>query len=205
GWDWVVAFAVMTAAIASTQTTIIPASRTALSMARRHAFPHAFAHIHHRFHTPDVSTWWVAVIASAWYVVLNLISENALFDSLTALSLVIAFYYSLTGIACAIYYRRHLKESAKNFFLIGVGPVVGALLLLWLLVESIRDMSDPANSYSGQAWVGVAPPLVIGLLIFGVGIILMFVWRAQNKVFWNEQPGVVPPHLLDEHESGRPS
>lgn len=117
----------------------------------------------------------------------------------------IAFYYALTGIACAIYYRRHLMESAKNFFLIGVGPVVGALLLLWLLVESIRDMSDPANSYSGQAWFGVGPPLVIGLLIFGVGIILMFVWRAQNKVFWNEQPGVVPPHLVDEQERGRPS
>ena len=75
GWDWVVAFAVMTAAIASTQTTIIPASRTALSMARRHAFPHMFAHIHHRFHTPDISTWWVAVIASVWYVVLNLIAR----------------------------------------------------------------------------------------------------------------------------------
>ena len=39
GWDWVVFFAVATSAIASTQTTIIPASRTGLSMARRHALP----------------------------------------------------------------------------------------------------------------------------------------------------------------------
>ena len=43
---------------------------------------------------------------SAWYVLISLISENALFDSITALSLLIAFYYSLTGIACAVYYRR---------------------------------------------------------------------------------------------------
>ena len=42
GWDWVLLFAVATSAIASTQTTIIPASRTGLSMARRHALPHTF-------------------------------------------------------------------------------------------------------------------------------------------------------------------
>ncbi len=153
-WDWILLFSVTTSAIASTQTTIIPASRTALSMARRRALPHTFAHIHPRFRTPDVSTWWVAVIASVWYVAINLVSENALFDSLTALSLLIAFYYALTGIACAVYYRRHLTESIGNFFLIGVGPVVGAGLLVWLLVESIRDMSDAANSYSGQTWLG---------------------------------------------------
>ena len=150
GWDWVVLLAVATSAIASTQTTIIPASRTGLSMARRHALPARFGHIHPRFRTPDVSTWWVAVIAIVWYLVLYQISENALFDSLTALSLLIAFYYALTGVACAIYYRRQLTESAQNFLLIGVGPVVGAVLLIWLLVQSVRDIADPANSYTGS-------------------------------------------------------
>ena len=112
GWDWVVYLAVATSAIASTQTTIIPASRTGLSMARRAALPRRLSHIHPRFRTPDVSTWTVAGIAIAWYLVVSTISENALFDSLTALSLLIAFYYALTGIACAVYYRRHLTESS---------------------------------------------------------------------------------------------
>ena len=155
GWSWVVLLAVSTSAIASTQTTIIPASRTGLSMARRHAMPKAMGHINPRFRTPDVSTWTVAVIAIVWYLVIDAISENALFDSLTALSLLIAFYYGLTGLACAIYYRRELTKSAKNFILIGVGPVVGAILLFWLLMESIIDMSDPENSYTGVAWLGV--------------------------------------------------
>ena len=39
GWDWIVLLAVSTSALASTQTTIIPASRTGLSMARRAALP----------------------------------------------------------------------------------------------------------------------------------------------------------------------
>lgn len=205
GWDWVVLFSVMTSAIASTQTTIIPASRTALSMARRQALPHTFAHIHHRFQTPDVSTWWVAVIASTWYVVVNLISENALFDSLSALSLMIAFYYALAGIACAVYFRHHLTQSVKNLLLIGVGPVIGAILLLSLFVASIIDMADPANSYTGAAWFGVGPPLVIGLLTFVAGLVLMFLWRAQDDTFWQEKAGAVDPALVNGLSRGTQS
>jgi amino acid transporter len=190
GWDWVVLVAVATAAIASTQTTILPASRTGLSMARRHALPRRFGHISPRHRTPDVSTWWVGIIASIWFVLVSLISENALFDSITALSLLIAFYYALTGIACAVYHRRQLTRSVRSFLLIGVGPVVGSLLLIWLLALSIRDLADPENSYTEQAWLGVGPPLVIGVAIFVIGIVLMLVWRSRDKRFWDERPSV---------------
>ena len=190
GWDWVVLLAVATAAIASTQTTILPASRTGLSMARRHALPRRFGHISPRHRTPDVSTWWVGIIASVWFVLVSLVSENALFDSITALSLLIAFYYALTGIACAVYHRRLLTRSVRTFLLIGVGPLIGSLLLIWLLALSIRDLADPENSYTEQAWLGVGPPLVIGVGIFLVGIVLMLVWRTRDKRFWAERPSV---------------
>ncbi|MFD0003817.1 APC family permease [Streptomyces sp. NPDC127178] len=196
GWDWVVLLAVSTSGLASTQTTIIPASRTALSMARRHALPSHYGHISPRFRTPDVSTWWVAGIAIAWYLIVRQISENALFDSLTALSLLIAFYYALTGIACAVYYRRHLTESLHNFLLIGLGPLIGAGLLVWLLVESIGDMADPENSYSGVSWFGVGPPLVIGIGITLAGVILMIVWRLMAPTFWEERLEVADPDLV---------
>ncbi|WP_405787900.1 APC family permease [Streptomyces sp. NBC_00029] len=196
GWDWVVLLAVSTSALASTQTTIIPASRTALSMARRHALPHKLAQIHPRFRTPDVSTWWVAGIAIGWYLIVNQISENALLDSLTALSLLIAFYYALTGLACAIYYRRHLFENLHNFVLIGLGPVIGAGLLIWLLVESIGDMSNPENSASGVSWFGLGPPLVIGIGIALVGVAVMCFWRVRDGRFWQERRSVADPALV---------
>jgi hypothetical protein len=145
-----------------------------------------------------VSTWWVAGIAIVWYVVVNRISTNALFDSLTALSLLIAFYYALTGVACAIYYRRHLTESVRNFVLIGLGPLVGAGLLTWLLVKSVSDMSDPANSYSGTSWFGLGPPLVIGIGISVAGVVLMVAWRLMAPAFWSERPGVADPELVHE-------
>lgn len=191
-WDWVLLLSVATAALASTHTTIIPASRTGLSMARRAALPHRLAHIHPRFRTPDVSTWTVAGIAIGWYVLIYLISENALFDSLTALSLLIAFYYSLTGIACAVYYRGLLLRSASNLILIGIGPLFGSALLIYLLILSVTDLNDPEASSSGGSWFGFGPPLVIGVGIFLVGIVFMIAWRVHDARFWRERAGVAP-------------
>jgi amino acid transporter len=188
GWDWVVLLAVATSAIASTQTTIIPASRTGLSMARRAALPRRFAHISPAYRTPDVSTWWVAAVAVAWYVVVGLLSENALYDSIAGLSLLIALYYALTGIACAVYFRRRLTRSVRDLLLLGVGPLAGAAMLIWLLVLSVRDLADPANSYTGQAWLGVGPPLVIGVGVLAAGVVLMLWWRRRDATFWRERP-----------------
>ena len=190
GWDWVVLLAVATSAIASTQTTIIPASRTGLSMARRAALPARFGSISPRHRTPDVSTWWVAGIAVVWYLGVSAVSENALFDSITALSLLIALYYAMTGIACAVYFRRRLTRSLRDLLLLGVGPLAGAGMLLWLLVLSVRDLADPANSYTGQAWLGLGPPLVIGVGIMAAGVVLMLVWRRRDARFWDERPQV---------------
>lgn len=202
GWGWIVLLAVAMSAIASTQTTIIPASRTALSMARRTAIPAYFGRISPKHRTPAISTWWVAIIAIVWYVVVSFISANALYDSLTALSLLIAFYYSLTGLACAIYYRHLLLKSAKGFLLIGVGPVLGAIMLIWLLVLSAREMSNPENSYGGVSWFGLGPPLVIGLFLFALGIVFMVSSRIGNSPFWKERPSVVDLDLTPVSEGG---
>ncbi len=149
--------------------------------------------MHHRFQTPHVSTWWVAGVAIVWYLGVSLISANALRDSLTALSLLIAFYYALTGVACAVYYRRRLFESLRDFVLLGVGPLIGAAMLTWLLVESVIDMSDPENSYSGNTWFSLGPPLVIGIGIAVVGVVTMLVRRLFSATFWAERPSVAGP------------
>ena len=141
--------AVIISGISSAQTTILPGSRTSLSMAAAGALPRAFARIHPRYLTPAFGTIVVGALAILWYVPGRLISENFLFDSLSALSLLIAFYYGLTGLACAIYWRHELFRSAKNFIFIGVAPLIGAGMLTYLLFESARDLSDPKASYSG--------------------------------------------------------
>ena len=169
--------AVIISGISSAQTTILPGSRTSLSMAAAGALPKAFARIDPRYLTPAFGTIVVGALATLWYVPGRLISENFLFDSLSALSLLIAFYYGLTGLACAIYWRHELFRSVKNFIFIGVAPLVGAGMLGYLLFESARDLADPKASYSGSELFGVGLPLGIAIVFAALGVIVMIVWR----------------------------
>jgi amino acid transporter len=180
GWGKLVVLAIVISAISSCQTTIIPASRTTFSMGRAGAFPRRFASIHHRFRTPAFSTIVVAALAMIWYVPVNFASENFFFDTLSALSLMISFYYALSGFACAIFYRHELRKSFKNLVLIGIAPVIGAGILVWLFVKSVIDLTDPANSYTGTSWLGVGPPLVVGVGFLLLGLVLMILWRLAG-------------------------
>jgi amino acid transporter len=188
-WDKLIVLAIVTSAVASTQTTIIPASRTTFSMGRSDAFPRLFGAIHQRFQTPHISTIVVAGLAILWYVPANFISENFLFDTISALSLMIAFYYALSGLACVIYYRRELLRSVKNFLLIGVAPLIGAGMLAYLFFESVKLFTDPEESYTGQSFLGIGVPLVIGLAFLLLGAILMILRRfAGAESFFGRRP-----------------
>jgi amino acid transporter len=179
-WDKIVIIAVLTSAAASTQTTILPTARTSLSMARAGAMPESLGAIHPRFLTPHISTILMGAFSILWYVGLTLVSENILYDSIAALGLMIAFYYGITGFACAIYYRHELTKNAKSFLLVGVAPVLGGAILTWVLIKSIIDLSKPENSESGDSWLGVGPPLVIGVGLMLFGVVLMFWWYAAG-------------------------
>lgn len=175
---WVLVLSIIISGLASTQTTILPASRGSLSMAVKGAFPEKFKEVHPDWGTPAFGTWVIGAAAIVWYIVGSLISQNFLYDSLSALSIVVAFYYALTGFACAIYWRRALRSSVKAFLFIGLAPVVGGIVLLSLLVAAVFEYSNPDNSYTGTAILGVGAPLAMALFIFVLGIVLMLVCRA---------------------------
>jgi amino acid transporter len=196
--DKILIIAVLSSAAASTQTTILPTARTSLSMARARAMPATFGQVHPRYLTPSTSTLAMGALSVIWYVGLTIVSENILFDSLAALGLMIAFYYGLTGFACAVYYRRELFKSAKNFFLIGAAPTLGGLILGYVFVKSIIDLSKPENSESGDSWFGLGPPLVIGIGFLALGVALMLFWRFSppGRDFFRRKPEVADPALV---------
>ena len=194
----IVLFAVVVSALASTQTTILPAARTSLSMARHEAIPAAFGEVSRRYFTPVFGTIAIGVLATLWYVPGKLISENFLFDSLTALGLMIAFYYALTGFACVIYYRREIPKNLRNFLFIGLAPGIGALLLTYIFVKALFNFSDPVNSYTGETWLGVAPPAVIGVGMLLLGVVLLIAWRIyKREPFFKRRREVADPRLLE--------
>jgi len=188
----VVIIAVLTSAAASTQTTILPTSRTALSMARSKAAPAPLGHVHERYLTPDVATWVMGGLSIVWYVGLTIVSQNMLYDSIAALGLMIAFYYGLTGFACTWYYRRTLFTSLKRFLLVGLAPFTGGAILLFVFVRSCIDLGR-ADAGS-TTYFGIGSPLVIGVGFLLLGAVLMGIWRlAGHREFFARRREAAEP------------
>jgi amino acid transporter len=163
-------------------------------MAAKGALPKYFARIHPRFLTPSASTIWMGALSIVWYAGLTVVSQNILYDSIAALGLMIAFYYGLSGYACVWFFRRSMT-TAKGWLLAGVAPLVGALILTWVFVKSVIDLTDPANSGSGESWFGLGPPIVIAGLFLLAGVVFMFLqWRAQPE-FFRQRSETAPPEV----------
>lgn len=157
--------------------------------------PAALGRVHRSYLTPHVATIVIGALAAAWYVPLNILSENFLYDTIASLSLLISFYYSLTGFACVIYYRKEILKSAKNLLFIGIAPLLGAGMLAYLFVRSLVDLSDPGASNTGGLF-GLGLPLVVGLGFLLLGAILMVLWRTMgNERFFGRRPQTVSPEV----------
>jgi amino acid transporter len=173
--DKLVIITVLTSASASTQTTILPTARTTLSMARWGAIPKAFGRVHPRFMTPSFSTLLMGGLSIAWTIALLAFNPNqdVLGDTISALGFAVCFYYGFTGLACAVYFRRDLFKSARNFVLAGLIPVVGGLMMAYVGIKGYSYYNTAGNNYS-HPLLGIQTPILVGIGGLIVGVVLMF-------------------------------
>ncbi len=186
---------VLSSAAASTQTTILPTARTTLAMAAYKALPKSFAKIHPRFLTPTVSTVVIGAVSIAFYASVNFAHNGigVIGDAVIAIGLYIAFYYGLTGFACAWYYRKTLTSSARNLWMRGILPVAGALMLYFLGGWSVWLDYDvaTANDYTkwtvpGIHWqIGGAFVIAAGAAL--AGLIFFAYWRIAGPAFFKKE------------------
>ena len=201
---------VLSSAAASTQTTILPTARTTLAMGVYRAIPSAFARIHRRFLTPTVSTVVMGVASIVLYVVMNYISAGSVIaDAVSALGVMIAFYYGLTGFSCVWYYRSTLTESARNLWLRGILPLLGGLMLWGALGYNLYFYWGPGNSATSWQmpfwphW-DIGGVFVIDFISLVVGVVLMFAFAAVRPAFFRgevlnrDTPTLVPEDLGGE-------
>ncbi|HTR95165.1 MAG TPA: APC family permease [Trebonia sp.] len=145
---------VLTSAAASTQTTILPTARTTLSMATYKALPKSFSKMHPRYLTPTVSTITMGVVSAVLYLAFNYVSGGYIIsDAVTAIGLYIAFYYGLTGFACAWYYRKSLRSSRRNLWMQGILPFLGGLIMYAAGGWALWADWDVATENSYTSWL----------------------------------------------------
>ena len=177
---------VSVSALSSTQTTILPTARGTLSMAVYEAIPKRFAYVHPRYMTPAFGTMVMGATALGFYLLLTFVSQNALADSIASLGLAVAFYYGITAYACVWYFRRSLFSSARNLFMRGVFPLLGALAMTWAFVQSAVDMIKPDYGYTAYGPLGGVFVVGVGMLALGVPLMLLCYAFGTKRFFRGE-------------------
>jgi amino acid transporter len=186
---------VLSSAAASTQTTILPTARTTLSMATYRAIPKVFAKMHPRYLTPTVSTIVMGVLSALLYLWFNFTSGgNVIADAVTAIGLYIAFYYGLTGFACAWYYRKTLLSSQRNLWMQGILPALGGLMMYAAGGWSLWSDWDVATQNSFTSWLMPFWPhwyiggvFVIAFLAALAGLVSGIIMRFVRPAYFKKE------------------
>lgn len=203
--DKLLIITVLTSASASTQTTILPTARTTLSMARFGSIPKAFGRIHPRYLTPDVSTLAMGGISLVWTLFIINVSTSVLSDAITGLGFQIAFYYGLTGFACAVYYRKEIFKSVRNFIMVGVAPLLGGAALAFIFIKALITYSDPAETETGTGFLGIGVPVALGVGLILLGAVVMVGANLAYPRFFKREREVVDPGILEGTVVGKAS
>ena len=182
------AISILTSASASTQTTILPTARTALSMAAYKALPERFARIHPQFLTPTWSTIGMGIVSAAFFLLMTWVSPSILSALIGAIGLQIAFYYGLTGIACAWFYRHSLRTSARHLVMRGLLPLSGGVFLFVMFAYALRTYLDTAYLVDGDGANvtigGIGAVAVVGIVSLLSGLVFMALQRAAAPAFF---------------------
>jgi amino acid transporter len=198
--------AVMVSAAACLVAAVLPTARSLLSMGAYRAVPTAFARVDGRTGSPVVATIAVGVAVTAVLIVLSIVSNNVLGDAIGAIVLLIAFYYTLVGLAALWTFRAEVMRSRDDFLRKGLAPLVGTLVLGWALVRNGRDTIK--DDYGLTTLLGLGGVFVIGVVTLLVGVALMAIWNTRAPAFFRGEtfaPGYLERHdpdLLEEVRAG---
>ncbi len=191
-----VLLAVLISAAASMQTTIMPTARGTLAMGVYKALPAKFAEVHPRFKSPSFSTVIMAVVAIVFYVGFKYISEDMLADTILSIGLAIAFYYAVTGFSCAWYFRKDMFLGVRDFLVLFLLPLLGAVIMTAVFVKSAIDMYDPDYGYTVLFDIGGVFVMGIGSLL--AGVVFMIIWNViappffRGETLHHDTPILVP-------------
>jgi amino acid transporter len=168
--------AVMLSTIATLETTLIQVTRSLFAMGRDRTLPKRFGMVHPRWRTPAFATGVVAGVSLLLFIGSNFLGSigTILSDAISSIGLQIAFYYALAGLAVVVAYRKRIFKSVQNFIFIGLWPMVGAVFMVWIFIESIPSLGLTVD--------------LIGLGALAAGLIPMAIYWAKGSSYFKRRP-----------------
>ncbi len=120
-------------------------------------------------------------------------------DTISALGFSVCFYYGFTGLACAVYFRRELFKSVRNFIFAGLIPLVGGLMMGYVAIKAYSYYNTAGNNYS-KPIDGIQTPIFVGIGGLILGVVLMFAaWPFFRGFFGRRGLEAADPAILEAH------
>jgi amino acid transporter len=174
-WGNVALLAVLVSTIGTMETQLTQCARMLFSMGRDRVIFRRFEEIHPQFQTPWLAGLVIAIL-SVFLMVLSSSSESisaVMKNLISSIGVMVSFYYAMTGLACAWYYRKSLWNSKKTLFMQGIWPISSAIILLIVGIAQLPQLGLEISLYT------------IGAMLFG--IIPMLYYRLKyNSSFYLE-------------------
>ena len=164
----IISLAVVLSVLATTQVAIIGTSRLIFSMSRDRVLPARLGEISERFRTPAFTT----ALLGGVMIVLGIIDiyatsvATAISDLVTISGLLYSLFYAITGLAAAWFYRRFIGRSLKDFLILGVLPLAGAGLLLWVAYKAAVALTSTEKEILGGIAVLAIVMTVVALKVY---------------------------------------
>ncbi len=158
-WSYLAVLAVVLSSVGTLETTILQFTRTLFAKSRDGVLHKRYATIHHSRNTPWVGIVFIWIIGivflflSSWFTTVSIIIQ----DSVKAIGFQVAFYYSLTGFACAWYYRLKWNGIMEGLIYV-LWPILSSLFLIYIALFSISTFDWVTNMVGiGGLAIGMVP------------------------------------------------
>jgi amino acid transporter len=160
-WGLLASCAVILSSIATLETTMLQFSRTLFAMGRDGAMPNAFGVVDARTRTPVramlllIAMGLLLLWGSSLMPTVNLIIK----DSVSAVGVLVAYYYGLAGLVAAWVFRGLRRESLLRWLGLSVFPALSGISLILLGIYAMTTFDRLTNI------VGLGG-LLVGIVFF---------------------------------------
>lgn len=162
-YSYLAVLAVMLSTVGTLETSIFQFTRTMFAKGRDGALHPRYAVLHSKWKTPWLAT---LVIMSIGLVLLFLSSFSSSVNSIIevsvkAIGFQVAFYYGLTGFACARLFWKEGIQSVGKFMTLVFWPFISASFMLFIAVYSVQTFDWITTTIGiGGIALGVVPLLL---------------------------------------------
>jgi len=159
-WSYMAVLAVMLSTVGTLETSILQFTRTMYAKGRDGALHPRYAILHKSWRTPWVATAVITLLGLALLFLSSYFPSlgQIIKVSVNAIGFQVAFYYSLSGFACAWRFRATAFRSLDQAVFLFLWPAASAAFLVFIACYSIPTFDLVTNVVGiGGIVVGVVP------------------------------------------------